>query len=80
VPPPNPNRSSCRNTATSNLLAMDWDVVTVSQLLGHANPQLTLGIYARALPKSRHGAADALAKLLGSRVGTLWWRRNLHKT
>jgi len=50
--------------AYSNLLATGWDVVTVSQLLGHANPQITLTICAHALPKPRHGAADALARLM----------------
>jgi integrase len=53
-----------RHSFASNLLAAGWDVVTVSRLLGHANPQVTLTIYAHALPRSRHGAADALAKLM----------------
>lgn len=53
-----------RHSFASNLLAAGWDVVTVSKLLGHANPQITLTIYAHALPKPRHGAADALAKLM----------------
>jgi integrase len=58
-----------RHSFASNLLATGWDVVTVSKLLGHANPQITLTIYAHALPKPRHGAADALAKLLREQSG-----------
>ena len=53
-----------RHSFASNLLATGWDVVTVSKLLGHANPQITLTIYAHVLPKPRHGAADALANLM----------------
>jgi integrase len=53
-----------RHSFASNLIGAGWDIPTVSRLLGHANPQVTLMIYAHALPRARHGAADALAKLM----------------
>lgn len=40
------------------------DVVTVSKALGHANVHITLVTYAHAIPKERHGAGDALARLM----------------
>jgi len=58
-----------RHSFASNLLSMSWDVVTVSKLLGHANPQITLTIYAHALPKPRHGATDALEKAMNEQSG-----------
>ena len=40
------------------------DVVTVSKAPGHANVDITLLTYAHAIPKQRHGAGDALARLM----------------
>jgi len=53
-----------RHSFASNLLAVGVDVVTVSNALGHANVHITLVTYAHAIPKERHGAADALARLM----------------
>lgn len=53
-----------RHSFASNLLAADVDVVTVSKALGHANVHITLVTYAHPIPKERHGAGDALARLL----------------
>jgi integrase len=53
-----------RHTFASNLLAAGVDVVTVSKALGHANVHITLVTYAHAIPKERHGAGDALARLM----------------
>jgi integrase len=53
-----------RHSFASNLLAAGVDVVTVSKALGHANVHITLVTYAHAIPKQRHGAGDALARLL----------------
>jgi integrase len=36
----------------------------VQQRLGHANPMMTLSIYAHALPSQQSGAARRLGKLL----------------
>jgi integrase len=54
-----------RHSFASNLLATGIDVVTVSKALGHANVHITLVTYAHAIPKERHGAGDALARLMG---------------
>jgi integrase len=53
-----------RHAFASNLLADGVDVVTVSKALGHANVHITLVTYAHAIPKQRHGAGDALARLM----------------
>lgn len=53
-----------RHSWASNLLAAGFDVVTVSKALGHANVHITLTTYAHAIPKERHGAGDALARLM----------------
>jgi len=53
-----------RHAFASNLLAGGVDVVTVSKALGHANVHITLVTYAHAIPKQRHGAGDAFARLL----------------
>jgi integrase len=53
-----------RHAFASNLLADRVDVVTVSKALGHANVHITLVTYAHAIPKERHGAGDAFARLL----------------
>jgi integrase len=54
----------CGNSFASNLLAAGVDVVTVSEALGHANVHITLVIYAHAMAKQRHGAGEALARLM----------------
>jgi integrase len=53
-----------RHSFASNLLAASVDVVTVSKALGHANVHITLVTYAHAIPKERHEAGDALARLM----------------
>jgi integrase len=55
-----------RHSFASNLLAAGVDIVTVSKALGHANVHITLVTYAHAhaIPKQRHGAGDALARLM----------------
>ena len=49
---------------SSDLLAAGVDVVTVSKVFGHSNPHITFTVYAHAIPKERHGAGDALARLM----------------
>jgi integrase len=53
-----------RHSFASNLLGAGVDVVTVSKALGHSNPHITFTVYAHAIPKERHGAGDALARLM----------------
>ena len=58
-----------RHSFASNLLAAGVDVVTVSRLMGHANPQITLTIYSHVIPKQRHGASELLAALMQGQSG-----------
>ncbi len=53
-----------RHSFASNLLAAGVDVVTVSKALGHANVNITLGVYSHSIPGKRLGATDAMARLL----------------
>jgi integrase len=53
-----------RHSFASNLLGAGVDIVTVSKALGHANVQITLTIYAHAVPKPRQGACDRMGELL----------------
>jgi len=45
------------------LLANGVDVKTVQTRLGHANPSITLGWYAHAIPENDHDAADMFGSL-----------------
>jgi integrase len=51
---------SLRHCHASMLIAAKVDVVTVSRRLGHASPQITLAIYARAFKETDAAAADAI--------------------
>lgn len=51
-----------RHVFASLLIAEGFDVTFVSRQLGHANPAITLRIYARLFDGERH-AADARARL-----------------
>ena len=50
-----------RHTHISQLLSDGWPITEVSQRAGHANPAITLSIYAHAIPK----ADDKLVKMFG---------------
>ncbi len=53
-----------RHTYASQLLAQGEPVTYVSQQLGHANPQITLKVYARWIPnKSQRQAVNRLPSL-----------------
>jgi len=70
-----------RHSFASNLLAVGVDVVTVSKALGHSNPHITFTVYAHAIPKERHGAGDALARLMaqsGNKMETLASKSDIH--
>ena len=45
------------------MLSSGADVRTVAGRLGHANPSVTLNVYAQFLPQSDRRAAEALAAL-----------------
>jgi integrase len=55
-----------RHTHASQLIAAKIDVVTISTRLGHANPAITLKVYAHMFEKSDVAAADAINEALGA--------------
>jgi integrase len=55
-----------RHTHASPLIAAKVDVVTVSKRLGHANPAITLKVYAHLFDNSDAAAADAINQALGA--------------
>jgi len=68
-----------RHTAASLLISTHPDVVFVSRQLGHANPSITLGVYAHLFDKAQH--AQELRSRLEASHGNLVetaagdWRR-----
>ena len=48
------------------LIAEKVDIATISTRLGHANPAITLKIYAHLFEDSDVAAADAINKALGA--------------
>ena len=54
-----------RHFAATQLLAAGVDVRTVAGRLGHANPTVTLNVYAAWLPERDMAAAEALGALIG---------------
>ena len=53
-----------RHTYGSLLIAQGVDIATVSKLMGHSNPAVTLRIYAHAIKQRAREAADILDNLL----------------
>jgi hypothetical protein len=47
------------------LIAAGVDVATIAQRLGHANPSVTLEVYARMFSKADSAAAQAINRALG---------------
>ena len=70
-----PRWGSRRSTATpifaSLLIAEGMNVVLVSRQLGHANPTITLGVYAHLFERADHAAAarEALEASYTATVG-----------
>jgi integrase len=62
---------SLRHGFASLLIAEGLNVVFVSRQLGHANPTITLGVYAHLFERADHGAAarEALEASYGATVG-----------
>jgi integrase len=54
-----------RHTHASQLIAAGVDVVTISKRLGHASPNVTLGVYAHLFAQDDSKAADAINAVLG---------------
>jgi integrase len=55
-----------RHTHASQLIAQGVDIVTISKRLGHANPNITLGIYAHLFATDDSRASAAINSALGS--------------
>ena len=53
-----------RHYVATRMLSSGADVRTVAGRLGHANPSVTLNVYAQFLPQSDRRAAEALGALL----------------
>lgn len=56
-----------RNYNATQLLATGVDVRTVAGRLGHADPSITLRVYSHFLLERDRDAAEAIARLLGSK-------------
>jgi integrase len=55
-----------RHTHASQLIAQGVDVVTISKRLGHANPNITLAVYAHLFATDDRRASAAIDRALGS--------------
>ncbi|MGH9652580.1 MAG: tyrosine-type recombinase/integrase [Bryobacteraceae bacterium] len=54
-----------RHFAATTLIGAGLDVRSVADRLGHADPAMTLRVYAAALPERRSAAADIMGSALG---------------
>lgn len=64
---PWPTMHDCRHTFASLMIAQGADVVFVSKQLGHANPSVTLGVYAHEFGAAQHG--ERFRELLDGALG-----------
>jgi integrase len=55
---------SWRHTHASMLIGAGLDIATIAKRLGHANPAITLGIYAHCFKRDDRAAADAINALV----------------
>ena len=53
-----------RHAAASLMLAGGQDIASVSAILGHASPAITLSVYSHAVPHRLQAGADALARAI----------------
>jgi integrase len=59
-----------RHSAASAMLSAGVPVTTVSQILGHSTPVITMSVYAHSLPGAGRAAAEGMeAALLGGAMG-----------
>jgi len=49
-------------------------IIGISKALGRSSPHSTFSVYAYAIPKDRHGAGGALARLIAQSGNTSWKR------
>ena len=49
-----------RHTAVSHLIASGANIVTVSKIIGHSNPSITLDVYSHLLPDAFEGVRKAM--------------------
>lgn len=57
-----------RHSAATNLIHQNADVVTVSHLLGHSKPSVTMDIYAHAFRDNNSAACNAIADIYGKKT------------
>lgn len=57
-----------RHTAASLMIALKYQIVAISKILGHANPNITMKIYAHALEQDIAEAVAGLSERLRSRA------------
>ena len=58
-----------RHTHVSSLIAAGADVVTVSRRIGHANPTVTLSVYAHLFSNTDQVAADITEAMFRKAAG-----------
>jgi len=66
---PNIGHHGLRHLHATLLLAQGLPVPAVSARLGHANPQITMSVYAHALPAQDQQSADAIGRALAVQAG-----------
>lgn len=57
-----------RHSVATNLIHDNTDVVTVSRLLGHSKPSVTMDIYAHAFKDNNSTACNAIANIYGRKA------------
>ena len=55
---------SFRHALVTNLVHTNTDVATVSSIVGHANPNITLGIYTHEIKAATAAGCDAMSNLI----------------
>ena len=58
-----------RHYHASFILKHTYDVVMVSERLGHASPKMTLDVYAHAFPNAQREAVEAMATRMSTNAG-----------
>jgi integrase len=66
---------NCRHTAATNLLHAGVNPVEVSGILGHADPSITMKVYAHALPRGGRRAWVPPPGLTGLELLDAWYAR-----
>ena len=61
---PHINPHAFRHTAASIMIASGVDVVTVSKMLGHANPSMTTDTYSHIIEDAKRRATECVADVI----------------